>query len=61
MALDLCPDCDGKMSDMSVRCPHCGWRLESSVRADAFGDGIAKLIIVVGGFFLYAWWNYFRN
>jgi hypothetical protein len=59
MALDQCPDCSGTMSDKAMRCPHCGWRPES--RADALFGDIAKLLIVVAGFFLYAWWNYFRN
>jgi hypothetical protein len=61
MALDQCPDCSGTMPDEAMCCPHCGWRAESRADGDAFFGDIAKLLIVVAGFFLYAWWNYFRN
>lgn len=30
MALICCPECDGKVSDQAVMCPHCGFPIRNS-------------------------------
>ena len=34
MALIACPECEGRVSDRALACPHCGF----PVREDTFGD-----------------------
>lgn len=35
MALTQCPECDGKVSDRAVSCPHCGYPLSQSMAPSA--------------------------
>lgn len=49
MAIDSCPECNGKLSDKAVTCPHCGFGTgKVTSKATTRKDVVLIAIVMVG-------------